>query len=444
MTLILVDDHGHAVVPPAAESDAEGDAVTAILAAGDAVAHRIALRDATQRGRMDEARMRATDLSAQPVDDLHLALGPTLPDGSAWLAMIARERLAARLEQLRQEGVEPQRMVPAVLLLPEPEGKAATVAAHDGLHLLRTRDLGAAMEASLAAMLEAEAGRSDTPAPALAMAMVPALADTAPNFLTGRFAPPRRWWRARWFRWTAGLLVALALVLAVAPMLLARQQTAAAAAGHDAETLAMAGRALGRQFADAPTAATALSAARAGREAGMTSARISALAGAMADVPEARLAALRSDADGHLALTLAGSADAINRLRARLETGAFETGGQGAEVTLGARRGARILAPDAATAALARRLDATRDVMILAAVRAPEGAPPAITAMLERSGLEPDPDAGNGGEILLPAVRPTLLLPLIGEMEAAGMRFAGIAIVANTDATVRATLVAAP
>lgn len=438
MTLVLADDDGCRILQPGTEADG----LTVALATEDAVVHRIVLNDVSERGRMDEARMRATDLSAQPVDDMLLALGPVLPDGSAWLAIIAQERLASRLEQLRAQGVVPQRMVPAVLLLPEPEGEAPSVAAHGGLQMLRTRDLGAMIEPGLVAMLAAGAGPDR--APLLADALLPELADSAPNFLTGRFAPTLQWWREPWFRWTVGLLLALAILLAAAPDILARQQIAATVAGHDAETVAIAERALGTEFADAEVASAALSAARRRREAGMTSARITALGAGMANVPGARLAALRSDAAGHLALTLAGSADAVNRLRSTLETGAFEAGGQGIELTLGARRGASAVSPDPAAIALARRYDATMDAMILAALPQRPDNPPGIVAALARAGLEPDPDSSNATQTALPAVRATVLLPLLAEAEASGVRFASMEIMANPDATVRTLLETAP
>lgn len=419
------------------DSGAPDAPLVAVIPGADVALHRLLLTESDAAARLAEARMRATDLAAQPIDDLHLALGAVDADGGVWLALIDREAMAGHVAALAAHGVEPAALVPAAMLLAAPAGDTPRTARLDDWLLLRGADHAAAVHPALGPLLGA-----DHAPPLFAPAPVPA---DAPNLLSGDFAPRRRWWRERRFQFAVILLAMLALALWLAPALLAQRQQAAIAGEHDAATLSIATAALDRSFDDAADAATAVQAARAAREAGRFGARLSYAAQQIAATPGARLTEITAGDDG-FSMELGGNASAINALRARLLAGPFAASGDGTRLTLGDRRAAPDLGDAPAAEALARRIGAAADAAVLSGTPPAELLPsaPATEAVgqaLAAAGLDAMP-AGSGWRV--DAARPATLLPLIVALEGSGVRFASLHISANRDQTVRAELAVAP
>jgi general secretion pathway protein L len=118
--------------------------------------------------RMSAAQRRAAiafaveDRIAQPLDSVHVILGPALPDTagqSSWLvAVVARAVLA----QLRASAPKKARLVPDVLLLPVPAGDQWSVWASGARVLVRTADgAGFATVAEALPLFHLAAGRPD-------------------------------------------------------------------------------------------------------------------------------------------------------------------------------------------------------------------------------------------------------------------------------------------
>lgn len=432
MTLAIVDADG---VRTLADADT---AVTGLLATDDLLLHRVALQSATAAERLEEARMRAIDLAAQPLDELHIAVGPARDDGSSWVAIIAAERLRAHLADLAAAGLDPAPLWPAALALDS--GACAQLGGQLLFHGARVAGLA---EPELLAAL----GADDAPTAAAATEFVPgAIAEGAPDLRQGPFAPRIRWWRSRRMQLAAGLLVLLiALLLALPPWVEGRRtQAAIAAMGADIQTLA---RAAGVPPAATPAATAArLQAARAAREGAALGARLSFLTAATAAVPGAHVERVALGPDNGLAVRLGGSAAAINQLAARLQAGPFATRSHGADATIGGRRAAApAAAADARLAAMLQLANATRDAGILQRIPPPAGAAPDAAATIAAAGLEATISGADGHQqLVIAAARANVLLPLIARLEQQGARFAGLAITRNSDDTLRAQLDLSP
>lgn len=439
MTILLATEDG--VMPLLDGEEAPGPTV-AVIPGDDVALHRLALVETEARARLAEARMRATDLSAQPIEDLHVAVGPAEADGASWVAVIAHDRMAGHLSHFRAAGAEPRHVVPAALLL-DPADSTPTMARFGDRVLLRTQDIAGLVEPSLASALtgSSQLGRFlqlGEFAPSAAPDPLPL------DLLQGSYAPRRRWWAERRFRIIAAALALLVLALALAPLAIERARGAAAVAVADRAVVELAAQTLGSRPADAAAGAAALAAARRSAEGGALGARMTFATAILEQVPSARLESARLQPDGTLLLALGGPADAITLAGQRMAGGAFVATPAGATITIGDRQAARATTDTALAQALLRLVTARQDAALAGAARA-RGAPmkaDAVAAALVAAGLAPPGQAGP--EIAVPAARSTVLLPLLSDLEMKGARFTAASFTRNADQTVSATLGVAP
>jgi general secretion pathway protein L len=436
MTILLATEDG---VRPLGDADAEAaGAAVAVIPGDDVALHRLLLTETDARARLAEARMRATDLAAQPIEDLHVAVGPADAEGASWVALIAHERMAGHLAHLKAAGADAAHVVPAALLLEPAEG-APSMARFGDRVLLRTADLAGLVEPSLASALTgtSQLGRflqlgefAPTAAP-----------DPLPlDLMQGSYAPRRRWWTERGFRIGAIILGLLVALLLVAPLLIERVRSAAAIAASDQAVVELAAQTLGTRPADAEAAAAALAAARRSADGGALGARLTFATAIIEQVPGARLESARLQPDGSLLLALGGPADAINLVGQRMAGGAFAASPSGTTITLGDRQAARATVDTDLARATLRLVTARQDAALAGAARA-RGAPmkaDAVAAALVAAGLAPPGQAG--ARISVPAARSTVLLPLLSDLEMKGARFADAVFTRNADQTVSATL----
>jgi general secretion pathway protein L len=439
MTILLATEDG---VKPLGDTDADAPGATVAVIPGDDVAlHRLTLMETETRARLAEARMRATDLAAQPIEDLHVAVGPADAEGASWVALIAHDRMAGHLSHLKAAGAEPAHVVPAALLL-APADEAPSMARFGDRVLLRTADLAGLVEPSLASALtgSSQLGRF-LQLGEFAPAATP---DPLPiDLLQGAYAPRHRWWSERSFRLPAILLGLLLLALLVAPFAIERARSAAAVAVSDRAVVEIAAQTLGTRPADAEAAAVALAAARRNAEGGALGARMTFATAIIEQVPGARLESARLQPDGTLLLALGGPADAINLVGQRMAGGAFVAKVSGTTVAIGDRQAARATADTPLARSMLRLVTARQDAALAGAARA-RGAPmkpDAVAAALVAAGLAPPGLAGT--QIAVPAARATVLLPLIADLEMKGARFASASFTRNADQTISATLGAA-
>ncbi len=443
MTILLATDDGVRTldVAEAAEAGAAGPTV-AVIPGDDVALHRLTLMETGGRARLAEARMRATDLSAQPIEELHVAVGPADSEGASWVGIIAHDRMAGHLTHLKAAGAEPAHVVPAALLLAPAEG-APSMARFGDRVLLRTQELAGLVEPSLASALtgSSQLGRFlqlGEFAPGGAPVPLPL------DLLQGAYALRRRWWAERSFQIPALLLGLLVAALLAAPFLIERARSAAAVAVSDRAVVELAAQTLGTRPADATAGAAALAAARRAAEGGALGARLSFATAILEQVPGASLETVRLADDGSLQLALGGPADAINLVGQRMAGGPFAVRASGTTVTIGDRQAARATTDSPLAQSLLRLVTARQDAALAGAARA-RGAPmkaDAVTAAFVAAGLSPP--GSRGPAIPVPAARATVLLPLIADLELKGARFTRAMIDRNADKTVTATLGVAP
>ena len=438
MKLVLETAEG---VRPLADSGEEDGALVGVLPGDDIALHRLVLQETTPADRLEEARMRAIDLAAQPVEDLHVAVGPADDDGASWVALIDRERMAGHVEHFRAAGALPKHLIPAALLLDAPDSRPSMSRYDDEQLLLRTADFAGLVEPGLAPPLTGSAFPPRLP-------QLPGFEPMAPaslpiDLLQGDFAPRSKWWKSRRFQIAAALLLLLFLLALAAPALITRARSAAGIAGYDQGVVELAAQTLGQRPANAADAAAALSSARRAAEGAALGARLSFATSAVDAIPGARLEHATLQTDGQLALTLGGPADAVNQLSARLLAGPFEAEGGGLSVTLGDRRAGIAASETGLSTAMLRFVNARQDAAIVAARKAVPPLPPRVVGeAFAAAGLADTKMApgANGVGISVPAARGTVLLPLIADLELKGARFRAADIARNQDATVKAEL----
>lgn len=441
MTMLIATADG--VETLVAGTDEEAPLV-AVIPGDDVALHRLHLIETEGSARLDEARMRATDLAARPLDELHVAVGPADAEGASWIGIIERERMAGHVAHFEAAGAKPTHIIPAALLLPpEPDGPSLARFGQTGDRvLLKTPEVAGLIEPVLTSSL---AGSSQLGRMARMSAFAPsAVPDPLPlDLLQGAFAPRRQWWKERRFQLAAGLLTLLALLLLAAPTLIDRAKSAATIAAQDRAVVELAGATLGTRPTSAEAGAAALADARRKAEGGAVSARLSAATQAIETVPAARLDSARLETDGGLRLALGGPADAVNTLIPRLAAGPFATTSSGTTVLMGDRRAGAAANASPLSLSMLRLVTARSDAAIVAAARARGGTmkPEAVAAVFVASGLA---QPGPTGSIAVPAARATVLLPLLADLELKGAHFTSATITRNADETLAGQFTVAP
>jgi general secretion pathway protein L len=315
MTLVLFPDGTRAAL---GEGD---DRVVAVLPGALAAVHRVELPGLTDKQARAAARLVLAETSLSPLDALHVAIGG---DDDGWRTVVAVDHgvMTAFLGLIAEEGVDPDAVVPATLLLARPEeGATRTRIAEETV--VRT-SAGAYIEEPGLTDLLGDAPR-DLSADEAAEQLAVAVAVPEVDLRQGPFARSRGWA----IDWVAarrlGRLAAVLLVLTVAIEGITVSRIDAAAKRIEAANQA---------------AGTAPPAPRALPLAGLAVA-------AVASTPDTDLAALSVDGSGALRVTARGrSAAALDQLQARLGSAGLKldagpttmTDGRASrELTLGAR-----------------------------------------------------------------------------------------------------------
>lgn len=134
---------------PALESE-----VVAVVPGDCVVLHWVELPALAPAQALAAARMLAADVSTTPPESTHVAMGKRGADAMAPLALVGKQHMLGWLATLAAQGIDPDRMVPAPLLLPLPLTEAGvTVAEADGQWLVRGPHLAFAAEPALAGIM---------------------------------------------------------------------------------------------------------------------------------------------------------------------------------------------------------------------------------------------------------------------------------------------------
>jgi general secretion pathway protein L len=285
------------------------------------------------------ARLAVAELSAQPVGDLHVAVGPESGDGGGrCVGLVPIETMRAWLDGLEGTGFDAERMIPETLLVPAP---AEGLATWDSglLRLYRGPSEAFAAEPALGDILLA--GRSAVPIDpdGFAAGLAEALDQAPLDLRQGPFGRRRDWRVAPARARRLALLTAALLLISLAVQITLIARYIYAADFAEAETRRIAAAALPRSpgVTDPQAALTQRLAELRGGGAGFR-ATAGALFDAVKSTPNVELTALAFSPDGLLRATVqADSPAAIEALRQRVEASGFAAEA-GAPHSGGARR----------------------------------------------------------------------------------------------------------
>lgn len=323
------------------DSDGHRSAPVVAVAPGDAVSLRwldlpAGLSPAQAAG---AARLMAAEFCAQPIDQLHVAVGREDGEGSGrCVGLVPLETMREWLDTVEEAGFDPERLVPETLLLPAPPEGFATWDSGP-LRLYRARDEAFAAEPELGELLLAGRGAAPVESAAFGPGLADALEQAPLDLRQGPFARRRDWRVAPARARRLALLTAALLMVSLAVQVAAIARYNFAADDAEAQTRQVAAAALPRSpgLTDPEAQLTRRLAELRGGGAGF-GATAGALFEAVKATPNVELTALAFAPDGTLRATAqADSPAAIEALRQRVESSGFAAEA-GAPRSAGGRR----------------------------------------------------------------------------------------------------------
>ena len=311
-------------VPAHGDGVPEGDETIVAVAPADAVTlHWAELPSRSLAQATAAARLLAAEASAQPVGELHVAVGTAEADGHP-IGVVGAGVMAGWLAALARAGVDPVAVVPAPMLLPRPE-EGYVRADVAGRGMVRGRTSGFADEARLTELVTGEHPPAQLGRDALDAALAAAAVSPALDLRQGPFARRRRFavdWRLI-RRLTVLALTILAVTLAISLVRLAKYSFAADATEARADALAATGLPRGETVTDPDRQLAERLGRTRGPGLGFTTTTAAAFA-AIRGVPGTEVTAIDFTATGELRLTVAVEREALaTDLQRALERAGF-------------------------------------------------------------------------------------------------------------------------
>lgn len=297
-----------------------GDEVVVLIVPGvDVLLHWVDLPSLAPAQALAAARLLAADVSATPVDRLHVVLGGASAGSARCMAVADAEVVARWIGAAQALGLDPDHILPEPLLILPPE-EGARRWEKGGLHLVRGGRIALAAEPALAALAVegvAEAIDGDD----VERGLGEALAAMPVDLRQGSFTKRRRWrvdgaLVRRLAMIAGGILVATLLIQAV---LILRYNLDAERLDREAEAVALRALPRGGHLAN-PSAQLAERLAEL-RGGGLGfSATAGLFIGAVRDTPNIEVGSLAFDRAGSLRATvLASNAADLGALERRIE-----------------------------------------------------------------------------------------------------------------------------
>ena len=163
--------------------EASGRRVVVLVPAADLLLTEVAIPSSNRQRVRKAVPYALEDLLAQDVEDLHFALGSRTDDGHWPVAVAARARMEYWLENLREAGILPDRVLPEPLALPLAAGMVSLLV-EDGRVLLRDQRCSAQALSTdaLPDILALLAGRAEGAPPLQVWHCAGELPDMSENF----------------------------------------------------------------------------------------------------------------------------------------------------------------------------------------------------------------------------------------------------------------------
>ena len=296
------------------------------IAPSPAVAlHWLAMPDLSPRQARVAAQLKIADEAAARSEELHVVAGDhRAGDGAIAVAVVDRALMADWLDWCARHRIDPDVIVPAPLLLPQPLDGTVTRAEIAGAVVLRGENAGWQSDEAVDPLLVGDDTVVDVPPDELDRAVAAAFADPLVNLRSGAFAKRRRGVdRALVLRVLAILVACGVLELLIALVTVGRLSLAADAL--DAEALALARPALsGSVPADRLVSTLDDELARRGGGPNSFTVPLAGLYQALSATPSAVVGDLSFTADGTLTTTLsAATREELNQVLIPLQRNGF-------------------------------------------------------------------------------------------------------------------------
>lgn len=295
-------------LPPASD-----DRLVAVAPADAVTLHWAALPARSQAQATAAARLLAAEASALPAAELHVAVGPEAFGGEDErpIAVVSAAAMQGWLDALAADGIDPDAVVPAPLLLPAPLS-GWTRAAVGGAGVVRGATSGFADEARLTELVTRgeevlTVGRDDLDRAFAAAGAAPPL-----DLCQGPFARRRQvsldWALIRRLGWLAAAI--LLVLLATSLVRLIRYNAAASTLEAQADVLAATGLPRGETITDARRQLIERLGAVRGPGLGFT-AMAAAVFGAVRATPGTEVTGLAFQPTGDLKITVAAARESL-------------------------------------------------------------------------------------------------------------------------------------
>ena len=270
------------------------------------------------------ARIAIAEASAAPLGDLHVAVGREDAADERPIGVVSLERMRTWLAVLASEGLDPDALIPAPMLLPRPdEGFVRAELAGQGV--VRGAVSGFADDARLTELITGDTAPLTLDRDAVERAIIAAAADPALDLRQGPFAKRRErsidWALMRRLAWLALAIFAVAVLVSLIQIM--RTSIAADGIENRADMIARAGLPPGASVTDADRQLDERLASLRGGGLGF-SRTAAAVFSAVQSVPGTELSALTFSESGALKITVNAQGEAqVNDLESRIQAIGF-------------------------------------------------------------------------------------------------------------------------